>query len=90
MAHLGIGTAFASTDVTSKISKVQATDIGDPFHTVFVEVDVTSSPCAATNSGDRFTIVSESQYALILAASIAGKTVRTLGVVHVTVGILRQ
>ena len=59
----------------SSIKQLQAEGIDDPFNTVYLNIDVTISPCSSTNSEDRFAIVNNAQHSAVLAALMANKTI---------------
>ncbi len=64
---------------TSKISMLQITDIDNPYHNVFLVLDITNSPCDKTNSNNRFAIVNDVQYSAILAALMSDKEISVFG-----------
>lgn len=70
---------YATGPYESKIELIQATAIGSPFNAVFLELNVTDSPCSSTNSADRFTLANDVQYSLALSALLADKTVVVFG-----------
>ena len=71
--------AAATGPYTATISLLQATDVSDPWNTVWLNFDVTNSPCANTNVLNRFAITSSAQHAVILAAVMANKTITIYG-----------
>ena len=72
--------AYASTGpYVSTINTLQVLDIGHSYTTVHLTKDVTDSPCSSTNQFNRFTITSNAQLSLILAALMANKTIRVYG-----------
>ena len=70
---------FASGPYTTSIKKLQATDITSPYNTVFLNIDITESPCSSTNVHNRFAIVSNAQQSVILAAVLANKEITVTG-----------
>ena len=74
-----ISIASASGPYTSTIEKLQVTDVGSPFNTVFLTLDITDSPCSSTNSNNRFTVVNHAQLSTILAAVMANKSITITG-----------
>lgn len=63
----------------SKIKQLQVTNVGSPYNTVFLEIDVTNSPCGSTNSNDRFTVTNEAQLSVILAAVMVDRQITITG-----------
>jgi hypothetical protein len=63
----------------SKIKLIQATEMGNPYNTVWLQLNVTDSPCPSTNQYDRFTIANDVQESVLLAALMGGKTVKIYG-----------
>ena len=76
----GTSTSWATTGpYTSTIRQLQATSIGSHYNTVFLTIDITDSPCASTNTHNRFTVASNAQHSVILAAVMANKTIIVTG-----------
>ncbi len=63
----------------SKIKVLQVTDVGEPYNTVFLLMDITNSPCSNTNQSDRFAIKNNAQHSTILAAVMSNKEVTIYG-----------
>ncbi len=61
------------------IKRIQATSIGNPYNTVYLNTLVSDSPCSSTNTHDRFTLANEVQYSMVLAAYMAGKSIKIYG-----------
>lgn len=74
-----VPTAWATGPYEAYIDYVQTTDVGNPYNTVFVQMNISNSPCSSTNEHDRFTITSKAQHAALLAAVMAGKKVKVFG-----------
>ena len=73
---LGASTfSLSSTTYPGKITKIQAEGDGEPYNTVYLDFDVTNSPCSSTNDINRFTFTSEFQKSVALAAMLADKRV---------------
>ena len=70
---------LATGPYQAKIKTLQATSIGNSLNTVHLDMDVTDSPCSSTNANDRFTITSQAQLSVILAALMADKAIRIYG-----------
>ncbi|MDV5168333.1 hypothetical protein [Photobacterium rosenbergii] len=75
-----INAIFFSVDVVSgsysgNITKIQSEAIGDAYNTLYINVDISDSPCSDTNIKDRFTIVNTVQHSTELAALMASKRV---------------
>ncbi len=73
------GSTLASGPYIAKIERLQATSVGHPYNTIFLAIDITDSPCSSTNSFNRFTITSDAQQSVILAALMADKTITLYG-----------
>jgi hypothetical protein len=71
--------SWATGPYEAYVDRLQATDVGNPYNTVFLTLNITNSPCTSTNDYDRFTITSKVQYATLLAAVMANKKVRIFG-----------
>ncbi len=69
----------ATGPYTATIELLQATDIGNHHNTVFLNMNITDSPCSSTNTHDRFTITSEVQFSAVLAALMSGKSITIHG-----------
>lgn len=67
--------ATASTTYPGKITRIQAEGDGEPYNTVYLNYDVTDSACTSTNSLNRFTLTSDFQKSVALAAMLADKNV---------------
>ena len=65
------GIAHATGPYNAKIKNLQISSTGNAYHTVWLHLDVTNSPCSGTNSIDRFVITSEEQLSLLLAAAFS-------------------
>jgi len=83
MLHILIISSSASASqtgpFTSQIKQMQVKDVGNPYNTVHLVEDITTSPCASTNQFDRFTITNNVQHSTILAALMANKTITIYG-----------
>ena len=74
------GYAIGSTGpYVSKIKTLQVNNIGNPYHTVHLTLNITDSPCSGTNQFNRFAILNAEQHSVILAALIAGKGISIYG-----------
>ena len=71
--------ANATGPYTAYVTRIQATDVGNAYNTVFLDLDIAISPCTSTNDYDRYTITSDTQYATILAAFLTGRQIRVTG-----------
>jgi hypothetical protein len=71
--------ANASGPYTAYIKLIQATDVGNVYTAVALDLDITISPCTSTNQYDRYTITSNTQYATILAAFVSGRQITING-----------
>lgn len=71
--------ANASGPYTANIKLIQATDVGNAYNTVYLDLDITISPCTSTNDYDRYTITTNAQHATILAAFLAGRQIKFMG-----------
>lgn len=71
--------AWATGPYEAYIDYVQTTDVGNPYNTVFLQMNISNSPCLSTNEHDRFTITTKVQQAALLAAVMGGKKVRIFG-----------
>ena len=69
----------ATGPYTATVERLQATDIGNPYNTVFLNLDITDSPCSSTNTHNRFTVTNETQLSAVLAALMANKTISIYG-----------
>ena len=75
-----VNLAFADTGpYTSKIKVLQVTDVGEPYNTVFLLMDIKNSPCGNTNQVDRFSIKNNAQHSTILAAVMSNKEITIYG-----------
>lgn len=63
----------------AKVKRIQATDIGNPYNTIYLDVDVTDSPCGSTNVHNRFTLKNEAQYSMALSAFMGDIAVKIYG-----------
>jgi hypothetical protein len=80
MLLLVSGYATGSTGpYVSTIKKLQVNNIGNPYHTVHLTLDITDSPCSSTNEHNRFAILNAEQHSTILAALMAGKQITIYG-----------
>ncbi|MEW6995698.1 hypothetical protein AADZ84_15720 [Colwelliaceae bacterium MEBiC 14330] len=61
------------------ISKIQTTDIGNPYNTVWLNKDITDSPCSSTNEHNRYTLSTNVQHSTALAALMANKKITVAG-----------
>lgn len=73
------GSAWATGPYQAKVELIQANQIGSAFNTVFLELNISDSPCSSTNSADRFTLTNEVQYSTALSALLADKDVVIFG-----------
>lgn len=64
---------------TSTIKQLQVKDIGNPYNTVFLDIDITNSPCSSTNQSDRFTVLNSAQQGTVLAAVMSKREVTIYG-----------
>lgn len=64
---------------TATIDWLQIKDIGNPYNTVALNLDITNSPCANTNSGNRFEVLNNAQQSTVLAAVMANKEIKIFG-----------
>jgi hypothetical protein len=71
--------AIASGPYTSKISMLQTTAVGSGNNTVFLVLDIVDSPCAGTNTYNRFAIVNNAQQSVVLAAVMTDKEITIYG-----------
>lgn len=71
--------AYATGPYVATVKRVQITDIGDPTTSVWLNLDVTNSPCSGTNGYERFTLANEEQYSMALAAGLSGRIIIIYG-----------
>ncbi len=69
----------ASGPYEASIKKIQTTSIGNPYNTVWLDLDITTSPCSSTNQHNRYTLTSNVQHSTVLAALMAGKKITIAG-----------
>jgi hypothetical protein len=74
-----VSNAWATGPYTARISTLQVTDVGSSFNNVFLQLDITNSPCASTNQHNRFTIRNNAQQSVVLAAVMADKPITIFG-----------
>ncbi len=60
---------------TSSIKHLQGEGLEDPYNSIHLELDITSSPCSSTNTSNRFAISDNVHQSFALAALMAGKKV---------------
>ena len=65
-----------ATDYFGYIKHLQVEGVGDDYNTLWLDIDITDSPCSNTNSVDRLTIANDARQSAALAAFIAKKQVR--------------
>ena len=71
--------SYATGPFAAKVELVQATSISNPFNTVYLDFDITDSPCESTNTHNRFTSANEVQYSMALAALLSNKIIQIFG-----------
>ncbi|AWF82823.1 hypothetical protein BTJ40_19490 [Microbulbifer sp. A4B17] len=74
-----LNTSAATGPYTAHIKQIQATELGNPYNTIYLDLDITDSPCSSTNSLDRLTLYSEAQYSMALAAFMSDSQVTIYG-----------
>lgn len=72
---------------TGLIKQLQVEGIGEAHNTLYIDLDITDSPCASTNSLNRLTLKNNAQQSAAMAALIANKvvTLHTQGVCSSTI-----
>jgi len=63
----------------STINRLQVKGIGNPYNSVMLNLDITTSPCGSTNALNRFTITNNAQLSVVLAAVMSNKEVIIYG-----------
>jgi len=72
---LFISVSASAVTYTSSIKQLQGEGLEDPFNSIHLELDITSSPCSSTNASNRFAISDNVHQSFALAALMAGKKV---------------
>ena len=60
--------ANAGGPYVSKVETVSIAAEGSAYTAVFLDLDITNSPCSSTNQHDRFTLISDGQISVVLLA----------------------
>jgi len=71
--------ALATGPYEATVEQIQVVSIGSPFTAVYLDLDITDSPCSTTNSLDRFTLSNDAQYSMALTAYTSGQTLKING-----------
>jgi hypothetical protein len=69
----------ATTVSNTYITRIQAEGLEDPYNTLYMDADLSKSPCANTQARKRLAIVNETQHSTALAALLANKKVTVMG-----------